>query len=191
PRLRGVADERQIERPARAVGHAPRRQIEEVAVHVRGTAMDDVQPPFEAADGVGDSKRHLVRARRGHVAAYPRAQARNVRRRPRRALVAAVGEEPVPQDRQRLVRRQIWTGPGIDVRPLIEPAEARLTSAGGTSVHQGRADAGYVAREPDVRGPAAVAGEIPCDSQPRTPLRVPYDRGAALILRAIEVEPCP
>src|SRR6185295_9048475 len=132
--------------------------------------MHVVEAPLHAADDVGEAEGEFVRARRHDVAVDLRAQARNVRRRPRRAVVAAVGEEPVPQNRQRPVRGEIRTRAGVDVRTLIIPAETRLTAASRSRVDERGADASDVAREADIRQPLAVALEIPGDAEAWAPL---------------------
>src|SRR2546425_10876816 len=108
-------------------------------------------------------------------------------RRPRRAIVPAIGEEPVPEYRQRLVGRQVWAASRVDGRTLIEPTEARLAASSRSCVHQRGTNAGDVAGETKVRNPFSLALEIPGDAEARAPLRIPHDCRAALVLGAIEI----
>src|SRR5436309_15099119 len=103
--------------------------------------MDVIETPLRLAHVIAHADRYLVDGGRCDVAPYFRAEARDVRRGPRGATVAAVCVEPVPQDWQRLIGGQIGSTPGVDRRALIEPTEARLPAAGRPCVHERRADA--------------------------------------------------
>src|SRR2546425_8798061 len=149
--------------------------------------MDVIETPLGFAHVIADADRSLVDGGRCDVAPHFRAEARDVRRGPRRATVAAVCIEPIPQDWQRLIGGQIGSTPGVDWRALIEPTEARLSAACRPCVHQRRADTGDVSRETEIRHPSSVTLQIPRDTEARTPLRVFDNLRAALILGAVEI----
>src|SRR5206468_11201768 len=83
---------------------------------------------------------------------------------------------------------EVRTAPGVDVRPQVEPAEARLPAAGRPGIDERRADTRHVASEPDARAPVPIASRIPGQADARAPLRVPDDGRATLIFRAVEIE---
>ena len=127
-RFRCVADQRQVERSAGRVRHSACAQVKEVAVHVGGVTMHVIEPPRTRPIWLATPTVNSLTL--GEVTLLDsRAQPWDVGRRPRRAIVPAVGKEPVPQNRQGLIGGQIRCASGIDRRSLVEPAVARLPAA--------------------------------------------------------------